>query len=167
MSLILETIRSFLPKETCDFVAKQNPDTQLDVLRLCYEGYSKMIDTSLDKNLLLSHISLLLNIFNNNENDNTFLEELTEDFGDNAYVVWNWLQESAQRQIHILLIKMHGYSHWVNAVDNVFDFDVQIKTIIQQIQTNICMERQAVLLGDLSEESIEVPKSKSCIIYMF
>ncbi len=167
MSLLLETIRSFLPKEMCDFIAKQNPDTQLGVLRLCYEGYSKMIDTSFDKNLFLSHISLLLNIFNDNENLNEFLEELVEDFGKNGYVVWKWFHESAQRQINILLIKMYGYSHWVNVVDNDSNFDIHIESIIQQIQTNNRMEREAVLAGDLNKESIEAPKSKRCIVEMF
>jgi hypothetical protein len=171
MSLLYETILSFLPKETCDFVNEQDLDIQLDVLRLCYGGYSKMIDTPVDKNLFSSHISLLLNIFDDDDddNDNTFLEELVEDFGDNGYVIWKWFHESAQRQINILLIKMYEYSHCVNTVDNSndSDFDVHIESIIQQIQTNIRMEREAVLLGDLSVESIEVPKSKRCIVDMF
>jgi hypothetical protein len=169
MSLLYETILYFLPKETCDFVNKQNPKTQLDVLRLCYGGYSKMIDTPIDEKLFPSHISLLLNIFDDDDdyNDNTFLEELVEDFGDNGYVIWKWFHESAQRQINILLIKMYEYSRWVNTIDNSCGFDIHIESIIQKIQTNIRMEREAVLLGDLSVESIEVPKSKRCIVDMF
>jgi hypothetical protein len=164
MSLLNETICSFFPTEAhlCAFVDQpwfqQNYEIQMRVLRLCYEGYVKMIKTSYDEKTFSSHIYCLLNILDI-KTDNAFLEELVEDFGDNGYVVWRSIRDSEQRQIKILLIKMYGYSHWVNTVDNSCEFDIHLDMIIAQIQTNIRMEYEAVVAGDIYKEMVEVPSS--------
>jgi hypothetical protein len=158
MDLLSETIISFYPTGAHiyalvnDPLFQQNDVARLSVLRMCHEGFSEMIDETYDP-------SCLLDIFDS-ENDKEFFEELVEDFGDNGYVVWRWFQNSPCRQIKILLIKMHEYSHWVNTVDNGCDFDVHIDTIIEHIRTNRSMEHAAILAGELDEDAFEMPKSK-------
>jgi hypothetical protein len=172
MSLLIKTILYFFPAEAhlCAFVEEpwfqENYEIQVKVLRLCYEGYSQMIETSSDENTFSSHIYCLLDIFDI-EIDNIFLEELVEDFGDDGYVVWRSICNSEQRQIKILLIKMYEYSHLINTVDNPCEFDIHLDMIIEQIQTNIRMESEAVMAGEISEDNIEVPQSKRCIIETF
>jgi hypothetical protein len=172
MSLLNKTILYFFPAEAhlCAFVEEpwfqENYEIQVKVLRICYEGYAQLIETSPNENTFSSHIYCLLDILDI-EIDNIFLEELVKDFGDNSYVVWRSICNSEQLQLKILLIKMYDYSHLVNTVDNACEFDIHLDTIIEQIQTNIRMESEAVLAGEISEDNIEVPQAKRCIVELF
>ena len=165
MSLLNETILYFFPGEAhkCAFIEepwfKNNYSMQLNVVRLCYEGYSKMIEMSYNEERFSDHISQLLHILDESENDYDFLDDIITGIGCGDYLLWrSWFRNSSFRQLNILLIKIHGYSHWINAVAG--DFDDHIDSVMQKILKKMRMERDAVLAGELYIGYIQLPRTK-------
>lgn len=164
MSLLNETISSFFPMEAYDHAFFGNPwfqknyDTQLAVLRLCYAEQHRSIKMWIcDEDAFSEHMSFLIHSFD--VIHNKFLEDLVSEIDGGDYLLGRgWFCNSSQRQVNVLLIKIHGYSQWINAVSG--DFDEHVESIMEQIMVNRQMEQKAVLLGELDFDNVDEPLRK-------
>ena len=152
-SFLNETVISFFPTEcACAFVGEpwffSNHQVQLDVLRLCEAGYAHLIETFCDENVFAHHVMMLVGqmidprrIYQSLIYDYDFVEELVQGIEYGEYLLTRgWFCRSIYRHVNVLLLRIHGYLHWIDPVAG--DFDEHIESIIQQIQQNERMERE-------------------------
>jgi hypothetical protein len=139
-----ETVISFFPNgASCAFVGERwflsNHQLQWIVLHLCEEGYAHLIETSSDEAIFTQHVFNLANVLLEPQN---LLEQLLMGIRRGEYLLTRgWFCRSLYRHVNLLLIRIRGYLHRIDAVAG--DFDDHINSIIRQIQTNERMEREA------------------------
>ncbi len=137
-TLLNETVCSFFPnKRNCAFVGEpwffNNHQVQLDVLRLCDAGYAARINTSTHEGPFVRNVrELMMDYFPGYHPgcDYDFLTNtLLVGIRNGEYLLTrSWFCRSLARHVCVFLIKLNGYSSFINPI--IGDFDDHIDHIM-------------------------------------
>jgi hypothetical protein len=165
------TLRLYLPPNKLRFMHEEEEPSdklRLDVLRLCYEERAHLVPEKDEKAEFVRIISLFADSCIPKLSD--FVRELLANHEELQYLVeCDWFLECADRITSLILIKIYGYMHWVDCVDNpevdwsvnAHNFDTKIANILEQIIVNIQMEYEAIAEGQLPEDHPVWPEVNS------
>ncbi len=121
MSLLNKTIISFFPnRKQCAFIGEQwfieNPDIQLDVLKICWAGMSHLIKTSTDKKKFVEDIQdIILYEIPEKFTGHSFLKMIVKDIIDGDFLLFQyWFVKSSNLQVDVTVAAMNNISFLID-----------------------------------------------------
>ena len=121
MSLLNKTIISFFPnRKQCAFIGEQwfieNPDIQLDVLKICWAGMSHLIKTSTDKKKFVEDIQdIILYEIPEKFTGHSFLKMIVKDIIDGDFLLFQyWFVNSSNLQVDVTVAAMNNISYLID-----------------------------------------------------
>jgi hypothetical protein len=140
MSLLYKTISSFFPtEEHCAYFVGEpwflaNYKLQMDVLRLCQEGYANVLFTpAYDRYDFIQHVMCCTSRYIDDDyhlDSRVYYEHLVEcivssiPYGE--YLLGrSWFRNSPYRHVDVFLIVLNGCANMINVVSGSFDEHIQ------------------------------------------
>jgi hypothetical protein len=137
MSLLYKTISYFFPSIAGEFWFIENPDLQLDVLKICWANLAHLVNTTPDEKTFTENITdIILYDLPAEFTGCKFLETLVKNIHDGDFLLTQaWFLNSVERQVDVAVAALNNICHMIDVFHE--NFDVHLDSLLKKHHFNM------------------------------